>query len=192
MSYVRKGNKVDNSYIDLYAKDGTKVPATHSMRAFKDMDGNSSYIIVTKELATKRMLRDQEAEKKDMNAELVRLKSTSELKSQFIYNITHELKTPLTNINGYSMLLYDGRAGALNEEQKEYVSTIIDEVDRLMLIIQQVLDAAKLDSNKVKLELKEVDMRELCIKPKHKGAAGIGGRTRSSRSRGTSTSTLRR
>ena len=165
MSYVRKGNKVDNSYIDLCAKDGTKVPATHSMRAFKDMDGNSSYIIVTKELATKRKLRDQETEKKDLNAELVRLKSTSELKSQFIYNITHELKTPLTNINGYSRLLYEGEHGALNDEQKEYVSTIVDEVDRLILIIQQVLDAAKLDSNKVKLERKEVDMRELSSSP---------------------------
>ena len=162
MSYVRKGNKVDNSYIDLFAKDGSKVPATHSMRAFKDIDGNSSYIIVTKELATRRRINEQESDIKELLNKVSRLKSTSDLKSQFIYNITHELKTPLTNIIGYSILLYDGGPGVLNAEQKDYVFTIIEEVKRLTQIIQQVLEAAKLDSDKVKLELKEgVDLKEL-------------------------------
>ena len=166
MSYVRKGNKVDNSYIDLNAKDGNKVPATHSMRAFKDIDGNSSFIIVTKELATRRKINEQESAIRDLTINMGRLKSTSDLKSQFIYNITHELKTPLTSINGYSKLLYEGGVGALNAEQKDYVSTIIEEVGRLTLIIQQVLEAAKLDSNKVKLELKEgVDLKELGSNP---------------------------
>jgi PAS domain S-box-containing protein len=166
MSYVRKGNKVDNSYIDLNAKDGTKVPATHSMRAFKDIDGNSSYIIVTKELATRRKINEQESMIRDLTINVGRLKSTSDLKSQFIYNITHELKTPLTNINGYSRLLYEGGTGVLNAEQKDYVLTIIEEVGRLNQIIQQVLEAAKLDSNKVKLELKEgVDLKELGSNP---------------------------
>lgn len=166
MVYARKGGKVDNSYADLIAKDGSQVPAIYSMRALKDTDGNSVYLIVTKELATKRRIRDQESKIKELNTEATRLKSTSDLKSQFIYNITHELKTPLTNINGYSKLLYEGESGALNGEQKEYVSTIIEEVGRLTLIIQQVLEAAKLDSNKVKLELKEgVDLKELGSNP---------------------------
>jgi protein-histidine pros-kinase len=162
MVHARKGTKVDNSYADLVAKDGAQVPATHSMRSLKDPYGNPMFLIVTKELATRRMIRDQEAKINKMNTEASRLKSTSDLKSQFIYNITHELKTPLTNINGYSKLLYEGGPGPLNEEQKEYVSTIIDEVERLTLIIKQVLEAAKLDSNKVKLELKpDVDLKEM-------------------------------
>jgi PAS domain S-box-containing protein len=161
MNYVREGGKVDNSYADFVVKDGSLVPATHSVRAFRDVDGNSGYVIVAKELATKRKLMDQEAVIKGLNGEVVRLKSTGDLKSQFIYNISHELKTPLTNINGFSKLLYEGEFGMLNNEQKEYVSTVIEEVDRLMIIIQQILDAVKLDSNKIKLDTKEVDMKEL-------------------------------
>ena len=165
MAHVREGVNVNNSYVDFSAKDNSQIPATHSLRAFRDLDDNSGYLIVAKELATKRKIREQETSIKNLGGDVSRLKSTGDLKSQFIYNISHELKTPLTNINGFSKLLYEGEFGALNKEQKEYVSTIIEEVDRLMLIIKQVLDAAKLDSNKVKLEPKEVDMKELSENP---------------------------
>ncbi|MGC8495949.1 MAG: ATP-binding protein [Candidatus Micrarchaeia archaeon] len=164
ISYIRSGGKVDNSYVDIVAKDGRKIAATHSIRAFSNQ-GSNDYIIVVKELETKRTIRDQEAAIRDLENRLKRLTSASELKSQFIYNISHELKTPLTNIKGFSKLLYDGEFGSVNSEQKEYISTIIDEANRLLLIIQQVLDAAKLESNKVKLELKEVDMRDLSENP---------------------------
>ncbi|MGC8651822.1 MAG: ATP-binding protein [Candidatus Micrarchaeia archaeon] len=178
IAYVRNGGKVDNSYVDLVSKSGAKVAATHSIRAFKGVENDSSYIIVVKELETRRRLRDQESMMRDMQNQLKKLRSTSDLKSQFIYNISHELKTPLTNIKGFSKLLYDGEFGAINGEQKEYVSTIIDEANRLMLIIQQVLDAAKLESNKVKLEPKEVDMRDLyenpSIKALQESATGKG------------------
>ncbi|MGC8669925.1 MAG: ATP-binding protein [Candidatus Micrarchaeia archaeon] len=165
IAYIRNGGKVDNSYIDLISKSGEKIPATHSIRAFVDVDNDSNYTIVIKELETKHKLRDQEMMIRELQTQLKRLHSTSDLKSQFIYNISHELKTPLTNIKGFSKLLYNGEFGNVNDEQKEYISTIIDEANRLMLIIQQVLDAAKLESNKVKLELKEVDMRDLYENP---------------------------
>ncbi len=165
IAYVRNGGKVDNSYIDIISKSGSRISATHSIRAFNDIDNESSYLIVIKELETKRKLRDQDSVIRDLQNQVKKLRSTSDLKSQFIYNISHELKTPLTNIKGFSTLLRDGEFGSLNDEQKEYVSTIIDEANRLMLIIQQVLDAAKLESNKVKLELKEVEMRDLYENP---------------------------
>jgi len=165
IAYIRNGGKVDNSYIDLITKSGLKISATHSIRAFKDVANESSYLIVVKELETRRKLRDQDSLIRDLQNQLKHLRSTSDLKSQFIYNISHELKTPLTNIKGFSKLLYNGEFGSINDEQKGYISTIIDEANRLMLIIQQVLDAAKLESNKVKLEPKEVDMRDLYENP---------------------------
>lgn len=165
MTYVRDGGKVDNSYIDMKAKDGSLIPATHSMRAFKDIDNALSYMIVIKELRTKRTLRDQESSIKELEGQKKRLMATSDLKSMFIYNISHELKTPLTNIKGYASFLKSGEFGPLNEDQKSAAATVIEETDRLVLIIQQVLDAAKLDSNKVKLELKDVSMQELQDNP---------------------------
>ncbi len=161
VKYVIGGTKVDNSYVDFIAKDNGRVSTSCSMRLVKDMNGDASYVIFAKELETKRLLQDQGSKIKEMANEANRLRANSDLKSQFIYNISHELKTPLTNIKGFSSLLYGGEFGALNEEQRNYTNTITQEADRLMLIIQQILDAAKLEANKVKLEPKELDLRDL-------------------------------
>jgi PAS domain S-box-containing protein len=165
IAYARNNGKPDNSYVDLLAKDGRVVPATHSIRMLADAGGTPSYRIIIKELETKRRLNDQEMQIKERDKVIKRLSSTGDLKSQFIYNISHELKTPMTNIKGFSKLIYDGEFGSITDEQKEYLETILKETDRLMLIIQQVLDAAKLDANKVKLELKEVDVSTLNDNP---------------------------
>ena len=111
------------------------------------------------------MIDDLEKSTKSLEGQVKSLKMTSELKSQFIYNISHELKTPLTNIKGFAKLLREGEFGPLNTDQKEYINTILDEADRLMLIITQVLDAAKLEANKVKLDIKEVNLVELASNP---------------------------
>ncbi len=165
MAYARNLGKPDNSYVDLMNKNGTVVPGTQSIRLLQDQNGDPEYLVSVHELLTKRILDDKEFELSRAEREMKKLRSTGELKSQFIYNISHELKTPLTNIKGFAKLLYGGEFGQLNDEQKQYIMTISDEADRLMLIIQQVLDSAKLDAQKVKLELKEVDMNSLKDNP---------------------------
>ena len=158
LAYAKGGGRPDNSYVTIIRKDGQRVPGTQSIRMLTDPDGEPSYIIGVKELLTKRILDDQELRIGKDESEMKKLRATGDLKSMFIYNISHERKTPLTNIKGFAKLVYEGDFGKLNEDQMEYVKTISDEADRLMAIIQQVLDAAKLDASKVKLELKEVDL----------------------------------
>ncbi len=165
MTYVREKGKVDNSYVSLVKKDMTKEAAVQSMRLIRGIGEEDRYLLIIKELETKRRMDDQEMAIRRNNNEMVKLKSESDLKSQFIYNISHELKTPLTNIKGFSTLLGEGQAGELNAEQKDYVSTIVSESDRLLQIIQQVLDAAKLEPDQVKMDFKEVDMHALRDNP---------------------------
>ena len=160
LSYVSNGGKINNTYINLMRKDGTTIPATHSIRLFKE-DNSPLYMVLVKELLTKHLIDDQEKKIKEYQSQVNKFKMESGLKTQFIYNITHELKTPLTSIKGFSKLLYDGEFGPLNDSQKEYLKTIIEEADRLTSIITQVLDAAKLEAKKVKLDIKEVDFKEL-------------------------------
>lgn len=160
LGYARGGAKIDNSFTKLRAKDGRAVEATNSMRFFKAGD-SSEYVIIAKELESKRMMKSLEETIESQQYDIKKLQGMGELKSQFIYNISHELKTPLTNIIGFSKLLNTGEFGDINEDQKTHITTIIDEANRLMDMITQVLDAAKLDSNKMKLELADVDMRSM-------------------------------
>lgn len=165
IAYVRNGGKIDNTYVDMVRKDSDIVSGTQSVRLLRGSRDEEGYLIIIKELETKHRLDSIESELKDMEWEAKRQKSISDQKSEFIYDITHELKTPLTNIKGFSSLLLEGQVGELNPGQKDYVSTIVDEADRLVLIIQQVLDAAKLDASKVKLEFKDVDLKAMGNNP---------------------------
>ncbi len=183
MTYANNNVKVDNTFVNVIAnKDGAdvQIPATHSIRILNSSksDYGEVYLIILKEIATKRKLEDQEASLLLYQNMEKKLKSESDLKSQFIYNISHELKTPLTNIKGYSTLLHDEEFGKLTDEQKGYIKTTLVEADRLMLVIQQVLDAAKLDAKKVKLEYKEVDFQNMgnnpSIKALEESAKGKG------------------
>ncbi len=164
IAYVRTGGNIDNTYVNVAKKDGQPIPATHSVRLLSSAE-KSSYLFLIKELETKNIVEDLRASMRRSETTEKNLRNTSALKSQFIYNISHELKTPLTNIKGFAKLLHEGDFGALNDEQKEYVKTILDESDRLMLIITQVLDAAKLEAEKVKLDIKEVNLRDLYENP---------------------------
>ncbi|MCL4388781.1 MAG: ATP-binding protein [Candidatus Marsarchaeota archaeon] len=170
-SYARNGTKIDNSYADLVidTKDGEErilVPGTHSIRVIRDRTGAMRYFIIFKELATKRTISDLEQQLKNSTQEVKKLRSIGEQKTDFIYNIAHELRTPLTSIRGYSKLIFDGNAGELSPTQKDFLSIILSECDRLTLIITQVLDASKLESEKkVKLDIRDVSLQQMSDNP---------------------------
>jgi signal transduction histidine kinase len=97
--------------------------------------------------------------------EIKRLEDTVELRGHFIYHIANDLKTPLTSIMGFSKLLYSREYGKLNADQQRHISNIVEETSRLMGMVDQIRDAVHLDSNRVKLELTEVNIAEMYEDP---------------------------
>ncbi len=88
---------------------------------------------------------------------VARMKELDRLKSNFLATVSHELKTPLTSIIGYSEMLGEGIGGALNEEQAEYVKTIHGKGEQLLGLISGLLDLSKLDSGT--MSLKQAELR---------------------------------
>ncbi len=160
LAYAKKGTKINGTYTNLKKKDGSLLPCTHNIRvAFRD--GQAEFTILINELESSRAISDLESElRKSANA-MKKLENENGAKSDFISNIAHELKTPLTSITGYSKFLMDGEFGQMNEAQKENLKIIFDESNRLSLIIKQILDANKLDANKVSLEIHDVNFVEM-------------------------------
>ena len=91
----------------------------------------------------------------------IELKRTSRIKSEFLANMSHELRTPLNSINGFSEVLYDGTFGPLNEKQRKYVNNILISGKHLLLLINQILDMAKVESGKMKLNSSSFSMKSL-------------------------------
>jgi signal transduction histidine kinase len=83
------------------------------------------------------------------------------VKEEFSAMVTHELKTPLVPIIGYSELLLDGTLGSLTEKQTETVRVISTSASSLMRLISDLLDARKLELGKMKIEKREVSAKEI-------------------------------
>ena len=89
------------------------------------------------------------------------LKRTAKAKSEFLANMSHELRTPLNSINGFSEVLYDETFGSLNDKQKKYVNNILISGKHLLLLINQILDMAKVEAGKMRLTLSILPMKNL-------------------------------
>ncbi len=87
-------------------------------------------------------------------------KEVNRLKSAFISAISHELRTPLTSIMGYSEFLEDEIGGALAPSQAEYVRQIQSGTRRLRFLVDDLLDAARMDAGTFSLQLVEGDFGE--------------------------------
>lgn len=77
------------------------------------------------------------------------LKELDKLKSRFLSNVSHELKTPLTAIVGLAANMLDGITGRLNDKQREYLSDIRASSDRLARLIKDLLDLSIIESGRV-------------------------------------------
>ena len=84
-----------------------------------------------------------------------RLKQLDGLKSQFLDNVSHELRTPLTHIKGFVDNLLDGVGGELAERQRKYLLRVKDNCDRLIRLINNLLDLSRTESGKISLQLEQ-------------------------------------
>jgi PAS domain S-box-containing protein len=82
-------------------------------------------------------------------------------KSEFISLVSHELRTPLTSIKGYVDLIVDGEAGDLDPLQSEFLGIVQHNVDRLVGLIDELLDIARIEAGKVELAVAPVELARL-------------------------------
>jgi CheY-like chemotaxis protein len=80
------------------------------------------------------------------------------LRSQFLSHVSHELKTPLTSIKGFLQNLLDGLTGPLNEKQQRYLSRMLGNSDRLIRMIEALLDRTRIQSGRLDLVPDEIDI----------------------------------
>ena len=90
------------------------------------------------------------------------LEEADRVKTDFVANMSYELRTPLTSIGGFAELLGGGYAGELGPKAKDYVGAILESVDRLSKLINDVLDLTTGDARGVLLEKERVDIAGLC------------------------------
>ena len=92
--------------------------------------------------------------------DISREKYLSQLRSEFVSNVTHDLKTPLTSIYMFAESILLDRVKT-KSEQKEYLGIILNETERLKRLINNILDFSKREKGKLEYNFREVNISEL-------------------------------
>ncbi|MDX2074647.1 MAG: PAS-domain containing protein [Alphaproteobacteria bacterium] len=110
-----------------------------------------TYMDITDSMLVERSLRERNEA----------LQEADKLKSQFLANVSYELRSPLTSIAGFSEMLSQEYFGTLSEKQREYVEGIHQSSQRLMQLINDILDLASIEAGYMRLEVAPLDVAEL-------------------------------
>jgi signal transduction histidine kinase len=118
------------------------------------------------ELADARERRERDEEQmRRIQAELEKsngdLRRRNEEIQNFYHTLSHELKTPLTSAKEFISIVMDGLAGPLNETQLEYLGIAKESCDQLGVCMNDLLDATRLDTGKLRLEFKPAALEVL-------------------------------
>ncbi|MCZ7383849.1 MAG: GAF domain-containing protein [Candidatus Methanoperedens sp.] len=108
-----------------------------------------------------RLYQEAKTSYEKLEAAYEELKSLDRMKSEFLSNVSHELKTPLVSIRGYSELLYDEKLGLIKDEQRKSLQAIIRNADRLTRLINSILFISKMQAEKLEFQFQPVDMDEI-------------------------------
>jgi signal transduction histidine kinase len=143
---------------------------------FADVDGNLAQesgllrIVADQMAATAEKarlidnLRRANAALVESNAELERqVQAAAEarrLKDEFLANMSHELRTPLTAVLGYTYLLQEGMSGPLTPEQKQTLTQVTTSSERLLILIEDLLELTTLKRGELQVTVESFDPRD--------------------------------
>lgn len=89
------------------------------------------------------------------------LKALDSVKSEFFATVSHELRAPLTTIEGYVEMLSDEEAGQITPQQRKMLETIERSSVRLRTLVEDLFTLSKLESGAISTELRQVDLAEI-------------------------------
>jgi len=93
--------------------------------------------------------------------DITELKRVDRMKSEFVSTVSHELRTPLTSIRGSLGVLAGGVAGPLPEKARSFIDIALNNCERLIRLINDILDIEKIESGKMNFVLRPLDLMDL-------------------------------
>src|SRR5258708_21751672 len=135
---MRRGESLAVANHTFWRPDGTSFPVEYSATPMRDDEGNNRGAVVTFRDVTER-------------------RAIERLKGEFVSTVSHELRTPLTSIRGALGLLSSGLLGPIAEKGQRMLEIAVSNTDRLVRLINDILDLERIESGKVELTRGPVD-----------------------------------
>lgn len=158
----------------LKTGDGGQISVLTAISDILDSAGNVKGSVVSalditdrKQLEVEIMTAMQEVENvnymlREKNIEIEdnynKLKEVDEMKQNFIAIVSHELRTPLTSIMGFLKFMMHGAAGPVTDKQKEFLQSMENSSERLLRLINELLDVSKIESGTFSIDAAHRDV----------------------------------
>ncbi len=95
---------------------------------------------------------------RDLKQANEKLKEVDKLKTEFVSLASHELRTPMTAIKSYLWMALKGKGGKLNEKQIYYLDRAYRSTDRLIKLVNDMLNISRIEAGRISLEMQSVDL----------------------------------
>jgi len=99
--------------------------------------------------------------REDLELAYSKLKELDEAKSEFVSIASHQLRTPLTAIKGYISMLVEGTYGKLSSKQKRPMTNIYNSNERLIRLVNDLLNISRIESGRIKMEPQKAKLQEV-------------------------------
>ncbi len=139
----------------LLARDGREVPIDDSGAPMRDAKGEvSGVVLVFRDITERRAVEQARAELlKHEQIARRNAEAANELKLKFLAMVSHELRTPLTSIKGFTSTLLASDVGWDEDTQREFLTIMDEEADRLADLVEQLLDVSRLQAGTLRIDL---------------------------------------
>jgi PAS domain S-box-containing protein len=154
--FAKRGKGEPSTYeINIITKDHTSIPIITSGAPIIEDGVMVGKIGVYTDIS---FLKALQAELEFKNIEL---EKANKAKSDFLASMSHELRTPLNAIMGFSEVLLERNFGELNQKQEEYIRDVLEAGEHLLLLINDILDLARVESGQMMFEPSEFYVRDV-------------------------------
>ncbi|MGE3270144.1 MAG: ATP-binding protein [Chloroflexota bacterium] len=144
---------------DFTARTGLKAGTNEIRQLATDFDEMAAALQAAEaRRAEEEALRRHNAELEQQNQAT---REANRLKSEFLSMVSHEMRTPLTSIQGYADLLLEEGSGALGVEQRQFLRIMRENSDHLVRLISDLLDLARIEAGRLELRLAPLDVDDV-------------------------------